>query len=67
MKEYWKKYFVLRKHNTQVAWKKASKSKMCYLFLLPYALLFTLFYVAPVVISIFYSFSNNYIYVLRIP
>lgn len=57
MKEYWKKYFVLRKHNTQVAWKKASKSKMCYLFLLPYALLFTLFYVAPVVISIFYSFT----------
>ena len=41
----------------QVAWKKASKSKMCYLFLLPYALLFTLFYVAPVVISIFYSFT----------
>ena len=57
MKEYWKKYFVLRKHNMQVAWKKASKSKMCYLFLLPYALLFTLFYVAPVVISIFYSFT----------
>ncbi len=57
MKEYWKKYFVLRKHNTQVALKKASKSKMCYLFLLPYALLFTLFYVAPVVISIFYSFT----------
>ena len=59
MKEYWKKYFVLRKHNTQVAWNKASKSKMCYLFLLPYALLFTLFYVAPVVISIFYSFTYS--------
>ena len=57
MKEYWKKYFVLRKHNTKVAWKKASKSTMFYLFLLPYALLFTLFYVAPVVISIFYSFT----------
>ena len=41
----------------QVAWKKAKKSKMCYLFLLPYAVLFTLFFVAPVVISIFYGFT----------
>lgn len=57
MKEYINKYFILRKHNVQVAWKKAKKSKMCYLFLLPYALLFTLFYVAPVVISIFYGFT----------
>ena len=57
MKEYVSKYFTLRKHNMQVAWKKAKKSKMCYLFLLPYALLFALFYVAPVVISIFYGFT----------
>lgn len=57
MKEYINKFFILRKHNVQVAWKKAKKSKMCYLFLLPYALLFTMFYVAPVVISIFYGFT----------
>ncbi len=57
MKEYVSKFFTLRKHNAQVAWKKAKKSKMCYLFLLPYALLFILFYVAPVVISIFYGFT----------
>ncbi len=57
MKEYLRKYFILRKHNRQVAFKKAMKSKMCYLFLLPYALLFVLFYVAPVVVSIFYSFT----------
>ncbi len=57
MKEYLNKFFVLRKHNMQVAWKKAKRSKMCYLFLLPYALLFALFYVAPVVISIFYGFT----------
>ena len=57
MKEYISKYFALRKHNMQVAWKKAKKSKMCYLFLLPYAVLFTLFFVAPVVISIFYGFT----------
>lgn len=57
MKEYWKKYLTLRRHNIQVAWKKAKKNKMCYLFLLPYALLFTLFYIAPVVASIFFSFT----------
>ena len=57
MKEYLRKYFVLRKHNSRVAFKKAMRSKMCYLFLLPYALLFIMFYVAPVVVSIFYSFT----------
>ena len=57
MKEYINKFFILRKHNMQVAWKKAKRSKMCYLFLLPYALLFTMFYVAPVIISIFYGFT----------
>lgn len=53
MKEFFSKYVTLRKHNAQVAWKKAKKSKMCYAFLAPYAILFTLFYVVPVVISIF--------------
>ena len=32
-------------------------AKICYLFLLPYALLFAVFFIAPVVISIFYSFT----------
>ena len=57
MKEFFSKYATLRKHNAQVAWKKAKKSKMCYAFLAPYAILFTLFYVVPVAISIFYSFT----------
>lgn len=57
MKEYLRKYFVLRKHNAQVAWKKAKRSKMCYAFLAPYAILFTLFYILPVVTSIFFSFT----------
>ncbi len=57
MKEYLQKYVALRKHNLQVAWKKAKMNKMCYLFLLPYAVLFTLFYIAPVVASIFFSFT----------
>ena len=41
----------------QVAWKKMKRSKMCYAFLAPYAILFTLFFVAPVVVSIFFSFT----------
>lgn len=57
MKEYISKYFILRKHNFKVALKKAKRSKMCYAFLAPYAILFAVFYIAPVVTSIFYSFT----------
>ncbi len=57
MKEYIQKYFKLRRHNAQVAWKKAKKAKMCYAFLAPYAILFTMFYVFPVVASIYFSFT----------
>ena len=57
MKEYVSKYFTLRKHNAQVAWKKAKQAKMCYAFLAPYAILFTMFYIFPVVASIYFSFT----------
>ncbi|MBO4680035.1 MAG: sugar ABC transporter permease [Lachnospiraceae bacterium] len=57
MKEFFSKYFTLRKHNMQVAWKKAKRSKNCYLFLLPYAILFAMFYIFPVVASIYFSFT----------
>lgn len=57
MSEYIKKYFILRRHNFQVGMKKMKRSKNCYLFLAPYAILFTVFYVLPVLISIFYSFT----------
>ena len=57
MTEYFRKYIALRKHNIQVAIKKAKKSRNCYLFLAPYAILFTMFYIFPVVASIFYSFT----------
>jgi multiple sugar transport system permease protein len=55
--KYFDKYVTLRKHNAQVAWKKAKISKMCYLFLAPYAILFTMFYILPVINSIFFSFT----------
>ena len=57
MKEFFNNYITLRKHNAKVAWKKAKKSKLCYAFLAPYAILFTMFYVFPVVASIYYSFT----------
>lgn len=57
MKEFFDKYITLRKHNARVAVKKAKRSKMCYAFLAPYALLFTLFFIAPVVVSVFFSFT----------
>ncbi len=57
MKEYFRKYVTLRKHNAKVAWKKMKRSKMCYLFLAPYAILFAMFFIAPVVVSIFFSFT----------
>ncbi|MCR5476792.1 MAG: sugar ABC transporter permease [Lachnospiraceae bacterium] len=57
MKEYLSKYFTLRKHNAQVAWKKAKNRKMCYLFLAPYLILFIMFFVFPVVASIYFSFT----------
>ena len=57
MKEFLTKYVTLRKHNAVVAWKKAKRSKMCYAFLAPYAILFTLFNIMPVVVSIFFSFT----------
>lgn len=57
MKDFFSKYVTLRKHNARVAWKKAKQSKMCYAFLLPYAVLFAMFYIFPVVASIYFSFT----------
>lgn len=57
MAEYFKKYVALRKFNISVAWKKAKRSKNCYLFLAPYLILFAMFYIFPVVASIFFSFT----------
>ena len=55
---YLNKYFILRKHNLQVTVKKMKQNKLCYLFLAPYAILFTVFYILPVVSSIVLSFTS---------
>ena len=57
MKDFFRKYFILRRQDTRIAWKKAKRSKMCYAFLAPYAILFIMFYVLPVLTSIFFSFT----------
>lgn len=57
MSEMWKKYCRKKKRDVGIAWKKAKKSRTCYLFLAPYAVLFTLFYIVPVVVSIVLSFT----------
>lgn len=57
MREYISKYFQLKRHNFQVAVKKAKRNKGCYLFLAPYAILFITFFILPVCTSIFFSFT----------
>ena len=57
MREFFQKYVIMRKHDARVAFKKMKRSKMCYLFLAPYAVLFAMFFVYPVVASIWYSFT----------
>ncbi len=57
MEGFFKKYVALKKRNTVIAWDKAKHMKICYLFLLPYAVLFFTFYILPMLTSIFYSFT----------
>lgn len=57
MRKYLHRYIAWRKHNFKVALMKAKRRKICYVFLAPYAILFTTFYIMPVVVSIFLSFT----------
>lgn len=51
------KYAALKRKRAAVAWYKAKQAKVCYLFLLPYALLFLTFFILPMLTSIYYSFT----------
>ncbi len=57
MSSFLQKYFAVKKRNTRVALYKMKRSRTYYLFLLPYAILFTAFTVLPVGMSIFFSFT----------
>ena len=57
MSQFVNDYIKVKKHNFRVGVKKARLSKSCYLFLAPYAILFTTFFILPIVISIIFSFT----------
>ncbi len=57
MAEFVRKYIALKRRNTVIALDKARRMKVCYLFLLPYAVLFFAFYILPMLTSIFYGFT----------
>jgi len=52
------KYIRMKREQLQYDWEKAKRMKVCYLFLLPYALLFFTFFILPICTSIYYSFTN---------
>lgn len=54
---FFQKLVMMRRHNAKVALKKMKTSRNCYLFLAPYAIIFTVFFIFPVVASIFFSFT----------
>ncbi|MBR3813204.1 MAG: sugar ABC transporter permease [Spirochaetaceae bacterium] len=58
MSDLWKKYKEKRLLQLSDAWHNAKTMKVCYLFLLPYAVLFFIFFILPVVNSIYYGFTN---------
>jgi multiple sugar transport system permease protein len=51
------RYLVKKRDACKNLAKDIFKHRICYLFLAPYATVFLLFFVAPVVISVFYSFT----------
>ena len=57
MAAFLKKYFKMKKQKALGAWDKARHNKVCYLFLLPFAVLFFTFYILPMLTSIYYSFT----------
>lgn len=58
MSDIWKKYRAKKALQLSDTIHNAKTHKFCYLFLLPYAVLFILFTVMPVINSVYYSFTN---------
>jgi multiple sugar transport system permease protein len=52
-----KSYAAKRRERFGNLLKQIGRARTCYLFLLPYAVVFALFVVAPLIVSIFYSFT----------
>ncbi len=58
MNEKFSKYLTKKRLAASDLVRNARKNKVCYAFLLPYAVLFITFYVLPMVTSIYFSFTN---------
>lgn len=58
MSEKLERYIAKKKLQTSDLARNAKRNKVCYLFLLPYAVLFITFYVLPMITSIYFSFTN---------
>ncbi|MBR5109354.1 MAG: sugar ABC transporter permease [Clostridia bacterium] len=52
-----KQSLAIRREKIQYGWEKAKRMKICYLFLAPYAVLFTTFFILPIITSIYYGFT----------
>ena len=50
-------YMSIQREKFKYGWDKAKRMKVCYLFLLPYALLFCTFFILPIITSIYYGFT----------
>ena len=53
----WANFKVKKKESFLRLVNQIIKNKICYIFLAPYAIVFALFFIAPLVVSIFYSFT----------
>ncbi len=58
MTNFFSKYFSLRKQQAKIAIKNAKKMRTSYLFLFPFALLFFVFYLLPMLSSMYFSFTH---------
>ncbi len=57
MQSFMSKYWGIKRESLRYNWEKAKRMKVCYLFLLPYAVLFITFFILPIATSIYYSFT----------
>ena len=57
MKSFAGQYLDMRRDKLRYGFQKAKRMKVCYLFLLPYAVLFFTFIILPICTSIYYSFT----------
>lgn len=57
MQSFLTRYANIRREKLRYDWAKAKRMKVCYLFLLPYAVLFFTFFILPIATSIYYSFT----------